>query len=59
MAAVCVDDIVLPWRLAKEAGVEALVDLKLGNVVKASLKGATVVFVYLLPKVGLSALLSY
>ena len=37
-------------RWAKEAGVEKLVELKLGNVVKASLMSATVVFVYLLPK---------
>jgi hypothetical protein len=31
--------------------------LRLGNVVKASLKDATVVFVYLLPKAGRNPLL--
>ena len=39
-----------PYASAAEEGVTELVDLKRGNAVTASLKGATVVFVYLLPK---------
>ncbi len=39
----------LSTRQAKDAGVDALVKIVRGNAVKAAIRDATVVFVYLLP----------